>query len=151
MKLAAMLMLVLLSMSVVAGERTPWLDKVPESLGSWQKWENVPNSNFFEIPVSRLDTVMSWLAKKPYMQLEKEDASYWGHPEFKCRDATKPYLLRAAYVNGGTGDFSLDWADNSLIVSHVSLGPGGNSSKSGLYACLSKKPEKVYSSLSGAM
>lgn len=60
--------------------------------------------------------------------------------EFKCSVGATLYLVRAAYLNGGTGNFELFWARSALVVSHASLGSATNLNKSALIACLSKQP-----------
>jgi hypothetical protein len=152
MKLWISVVLAFLPLSAMAGSPSVWLEKTPQSLyDKRQQWQKIPDDSFFEIPVSKLSTVEAWLADKQYFPFESEDAGFWGHPGFKCPEATKPYLIRAADVNGGTGVFSLDWVDDVLIVGHMSLGPNGIPSRTGLYACLSNAPTKIYSSIGGAL
>ena len=128
---------------------TAWLEPVPPSAGPSGAWAALPAEAFFEVPVSRLATVEAWLADTPF--LVQDNAKYFGRPDFSCSPPSKIYLVRAAYMNGGTGRFGLSWFKSTLIVSHASLGPGGKPMKSGLVACLDKAPTAVYSALSGAL
>lgn len=97
----------------------PWLDPVPSSLGPPREWKAIPSDSFFEVPASKLATAEFWLANITI--LVQKNAVYFGRPEFQCSASSTLYLVRAAYLNGGTGDFKLFWADSALVVSHVSL------------------------------
>jgi hypothetical protein len=151
MKHLANLLLMFLSFSATAASPQAWLDQVPSSAGTWRDWTEIPSSTFFEVPASRLSAAEVWLADAAFLAQEQSGVTYFGRPDFACPASTKPYLLRAAYVNGGTGSFGLHWAGSMLVVSHASLGPGGAPRRSALVACLSQAPSAVFSSLSGAL
>jgi len=78
----------------------------------------------------------------------QENAAYFGRADFRCTPGSALYLIRASYLNGGTGDFQLEWASGALVASHGSLGSAKNVSKSALIACLSKQPTAIFSSAS---
>jgi hypothetical protein len=145
------ILLLLFSLSAFAAPPKAWLEPVPSSAGTGHAWKEIAATSFFEVPVSKLDTAEVWLADTLFLVQAQSDVAYFGRPDFVCPAATKPYLVRATYINGGTGSFSLHWAGSALIVSHASLGPGGTPSRSALVACLSQAPSVVFSSLSGAL
>ena len=133
----------------IASQSGAWLEPYPSSLGPPGGWISIPRDSFFEVPASKLATVEFWLADKS--SLAQENASYFGRADFKCSPGSALYLIRASYFNGGTGDFQIQWAGTTLVVSHGSLGTATNMSKSALVACLSKKPTAIYSSVSAAL
>ncbi len=144
----------LLLFPLTAGASLPkdWLIQPPASAGSWRDWSAIPTDSFFEVAASRLATAEAWLADKPLLALEQRSLEYFGHPSFKCSGSDKPYLIRAQYVNGGTGKFNLLWTqDGDLVISHASLGPGGPPTKSAIIACLARDPKAVFSLISGAL
>ncbi len=148
--LASLLLAVPLAASAAPGEN--WLAQVPASAGNWRDWDTLAESSFFEVPASRLPAVEAWLSDVPYLLQEPSNLGYLGRPDFKCSGDKRLYLVRALYVNGGTGRFDLAWTKGSaLVVSHASLGPGGPASKSAIVACLPGKPTAVFSSISGAL
>ena len=151
MRHLANLLLVFLACPAVAVASTAWLEQAPSSAGTWRDWTEVASGSFFEVPASKLGTAEVWLADATFLAKEQSGVTYFGRPDFACPAQTKPYLLRAAYINGGTGSFGLHWAGSVLIVSHASLGPGGAPSRSALVACLSQAPTAVFSSLSSAL
>jgi hypothetical protein len=131
----------------IASQPEPWLETVPSSLG--REWIAIPHADFFEVPASKLPTAEYWLADR--MLLVQENASYFGRADFKCAAGSALYLIRASYLNGGTGDFQVRWAGAALVVSHDSLGSATNTSKSALVACLSKRPTAIFSSIGSAL
>ncbi|NJC50014.1 UNVERIFIED_ORG: hypothetical protein GGR78_003308 [Xanthomonas campestris] len=151
MRYLATLLLIFLSSSAAAAVPQAWLERVPDSAGSWRNWTAIPESVFFEVPGPMLPNAEALLADAAFLAQEQSDMASFGRPDFACPAATRPFLLRAAYINHGTGRFGLDWAGSMLIVSHASLGPGGPPGRSALVACLSQAPSAVFSSLSGAI
>jgi hypothetical protein len=133
----------------IASQPSPWLETVPSSLGPSREWIAIPRADSFEVPASKLPTAEYWLADK--MLLVQENASYFGRADFKCAAGSALYLIRASYLNGGTGDFQVRWAGAALVVSHDSLGSATNTSKSALVACLSKRPTAIFSSVGSAL
>lgn len=127
-----------------------WLEPAPASIGSSQDW--TPIEVFFEVPASKLAAAEAWLAHIPYLAQDQRGLAYFGRPGFSCPATAKPYLVRAAFINGGTGQYSLFWTHNAdLVVLHGSLGPGGPANKSALIACLPSSPKAVYSVITGAL
>jgi hypothetical protein len=145
------ILLLLLSFSTFAAPPKVWLEPVPSSVSNGHDWTEIAANLFFEVPASKLGTAEAWLVDTSFLVQAQNDLAYFGRPDFTCPAATKPYLVRAAYINGGTGSFSLQWGGSVLIVSHTSLGTGGTPSRSALVACLSQAPSIVFSSLSGAL
>lgn len=128
---------------------TDWLEPVPSALGYAYKWTRAADDSFFEIPASGLDTAEYWL--RDVTLLPQDSGDEFGRPDFVCQFPSKLYLLRASYINGGTGSFILYWSGPALIIAHGSLGHGGPASKSALVACLDKEPTAVYGSVSSAL
>ena len=151
MRHIAAITLSLLASSAIAASSDSWLEPVPASLGSWQQWEELPKDSFFEVPASKLLTAEAWLDDTPYLAQEQSSVSYFGHPKFECPAPSKSYLIRASYINGGTGEFQLFLAGSAIVVSHGALGPYTPPSKTALVACLSKEPTAVFSSISTAL
>lgn len=151
MKYLANFLLVFLTLPALAAPSGAWLNQVPSSLGTWRDWTEIPAGYFFEVPASKLGAAEFELADVAFLPQEKSGVSYFDRADFECPASTKPYLVRAAYINGGTGNFSLYWAGSALVVSHASLGPGGTPNRSALVACLLQAPTTVFSALSGAL
>jgi hypothetical protein len=132
-----------------ASQPVPWLEAAPSSIGPAREWIAIPRADFFEVPASKLATAEYWLADK--MLLVQENAAYFGRADFKCAAGSALYLIRASYLNGGTGDFQVRWAGAALVVSHDSLGSATNINKSALVACLSRRPTAIFSSIGSAL
>jgi hypothetical protein len=140
--------LMLLPLTALAASSTAWLDQVPTSVGARQGWQEIPNENLFEVPASKLSTAEARLSRASFLAQEQGVAAYFGNRSFRCVAPAKVFLVRAAYIHGGTGSFTVYWAQSALVVSHDSLGSDSPPAKSALVACLSKAPTAVFSSLS---
>lgn len=152
LRLMRIFLAVSLLVSVAAFGAPPkgWLEAAPASIGTWQDW--TPIKVFFEVPTSKLAAAETWLAHTHYLVQDQRGLAYFGRRGFSCPPAAKPYLVRAAFTNGGTGQYSLFWTHNAeLVVSHGSLGPGDPTRKSALIACLPNTPKAVYSVITGAL
>jgi hypothetical protein len=153
MKNIAVAFFLLLPISVAAAQTGAWLEAAPSSMGGFGKWVKISDRAFFEVPASKLDAAETSLSNVTFLAQSSGDPAYFGRPDFQCTAPSKPYLVRALYINGGTGSFSLYWADSSLVVAQGSLGSpdAPTPNKSVLVACLSKEPKAVYSVLSSAL
>lgn len=151
MRTVAALLILLATLPAFAGASSKWLVPAPASAGSPREWQEIPGSSFFEISASRLAAAEAWLANTAAIVQEPSVFAYFGRADFKCTESTSPYLIRASYVNGGSGKFGLHWASSALVVSHASLGHTSRPFRSALVACLPKLPAAVFSYISGAL
>ena len=121
-----------------------WLRSPPPSLGVWSHWTPLPRDSFFEVPVSRLSAAEAYLANATFRPEGPSGITYFGRSDFACAGSAKPYLIRAIYMQGGTGAFQLYWKDGTLVVSHGGLGMTVAIRRSALVACLPHAPEVVF-------
>jgi hypothetical protein len=149
MKCLIVLAGLMLSLAASAADPPVWLSPVPPNLSVPAK--QIPDTDFFEVPVSKFDTAAYWLQNKAFVSQDAHAAAYFGHAGFACPGSGKPYLVRALYENGGTGAFELAWVGDALVVQHESLGREGTILKSALFVCLFKEPTQIYSAIGGAM
>jgi hypothetical protein len=119
-----------------------WLQP-PTDLGTWNSWEEIPESDYFEVPASRLEAAQHDLSNSQFLPQEPSDVTHYGGRGFKCEVPARAYLIRALYV-GGDGRYTLYWAKSSLIVAHDSLGYRRPLRESALVACLTRVPTAVY-------
>ena len=143
-------LLLLIPLAVSATE-AKWLEPVPSESSNWRAWKAIPIDGFFEVPASRLGAAESYLRDQPAVAQEPGAPAYFGRPSFACPAPSKIYLVRALYMQGGTGVFSLAWAGSALVVSHAGLGSAITPKRSALVACLSTEPSAVYSAMSTAL
>lgn len=126
-----------------------WLEPVPEGVLSYEI--EFPKAKIFEVPASKLGTAEYWLKDALYLPGNSGTVKYFGQPDFECPALNKAYLLRANYLNGGTGHFDVSIKDRIVIVGHFSLGGGTIMHQSALVACLPVEPTHVFSDVSSAL
>lgn len=124
-----------------------WLEP-PTNLGSWSDWEEIPESHYFEVTASKLGAAQHRLTDAQFVPQEINAVKYFGGRSFRCENPAKAYLVRAIYMNGGTGRFTLYSAKSSLIVTHQSLGHARPLHQTALVACLTQAPTAVYGQVS---
>ena len=151
MKIGIVLTLLFASFHAFGANSSNWLPPPPASIASSNHWQKIPDTAFFEVPVSRFSAAESRLGDAPFLLQADRDVAYFGRPDYKCPESSQPYLLRAEYVNGANGRFAVYWAGSTVIVFHGSLGREYIPLRSALIACLSNPPTAVYSSIAGAI
>jgi hypothetical protein len=109
-----------------------------------------PDSDFFEVSASRLDTAKVWLRDEPALLLSQREIEFFGQKNFHCSTEKRPYLIVANYRNGGTGSFGFERSDSTILVHHSSLGPASAPLQTALIVCLDFQPTQVISHISGA-
>jgi hypothetical protein len=147
MRLSPLLLLVPLAVSATEAK---WLQPMPSESSNWHAWKSISADDFFEVPASRLGAAESYLRDRPAVAQDLSSLAYFGRPSFACPAQGKIFLVRALYIQGGTGVFSLSWAGSALVVSHAGLGSAVTPQHSALVACLSSEPSTVYAAVSAA-
>jgi len=134
-----------------ATEPDDWSHPIPDSA----RWENpaekIPEAAFFEVVASKQRAAEHRLIDREARALSDNEVAYFGGRDFRCMEHRSPYLIRARYENGGTGNFTIERFGQHLLVSHGSLGEPSGVKRSALVVCLDFRPAHVYTQLSGAM
>jgi hypothetical protein len=151
MKLFVMLVLTSFVGQASAGQMESWLHAPTANINTAKVVAQVPGAQVFEVPASVLTMALERLTDRPIMPLQGYEVDSFSRGHFSCPAATKPYLVRAVYENGGTGGYELQQVDSSLWVSHASLGSATGMHRSALLVCIGFQPSQVFVTSSGAM
>ena len=133
-----------------AVEQDSWYQPLPRSLAAVEQ-QPISDSSFFEVAASMESTAEYLLAKESSIAQTPDNFAYFGQHNFHCPAATKPYLVRAVFTNGGTGKFYVGRVQQFLVVAHMSLGRASTLQRSALIVCLDFSPVAVYQVVGGAM
>jgi hypothetical protein len=150
MKRLTCILAILACVSSCSETESAWLRPPPQALGGVTDWIVVDETAFFEVPVSKLEAAEHALADVSVIPRD-QGQGYFGRSAFVCEPPRRVYLVRAQYMNGGTGGFTLYWASSRLVVSHFSLGGASPVKKSALVACLAQKPLEVFGGVGAAL
>src|SRR5262249_43929072 len=120
-----------------------WLNSPPDISTLEQGAKELPETDFFEVRVTRLMAAVDILKEKPAVALSEELARYYAGPLYKVEQGKKPYLVRALFANY-TGKHTLFYRDGNLLVRHDSLGHHFEPQFSPLIVNLSNEPKKVF-------
>ena len=150
MKRLTCILAILACVSSCSETESAWLRPPPLSLGGVKDWTMVDETAFFEVPVSKLEAAEHALADVSVIPRD-QGQGYFGRSDFVCEPPRRVYLVRALYMNGGTGGFTLYWAGSKLVISHSSMGGASPEKKSALVACLVQKPLEVFGAVGGVL
>jgi hypothetical protein len=133
-----------------------FINKIPIAYAENGKdWVNLPNSkdthsteinstNIYQVvPTKEGDAIFTLKDLSIEKITEKEAKWYTGH-YYVCEKGKQPYLVRAVYGRGGTGDYSVQKTGNNLLIIHSSLGKSSVLTKSALILNLDFEPKEVY-------
>jgi hypothetical protein len=105
----------------------------------------LPEELFFEVPVSKASAaILGRLSQNTFNRLDEGTLSYFVGIRFRCSPNYVPYLVRAPFGHGGTGQFTVYLSGNDVIVDHESLGKTSAVSQSALVVCLASEPGRVF-------
>jgi hypothetical protein len=100
---------------------------------------------FHEVTNSMQSKAQNLLKQKSIVPLSLAQAKTFTSGQFKQVKAKRPYLVRAVYLNKGTGAYSVFLRGKKLVVSHGSLGRSDVPMKrQALIVYLSALPTEVF-------
>lgn len=127
-----------------------WLHPAPPTCRS-SSLKELPASDFFEVAASKEYVAeVRDLERRRFVPLTQETAHYFTGDYYRCPSGKRPFLVRAVFAHGGTGNYTLHRCGNALLVSHASLGTTTIYRRSALVVNLSFTPTDVYTAVSVA-
>jgi hypothetical protein len=80
-------------------------------------WEILPREEVWEVGASKLDTqLIRHLPGSGFQALSKNNAGFLAGRHYSCPANLHPYLIRAVYRKGGTGQFRAERKGNKLAI-----------------------------------
>lgn len=146
MKPAIVALLSLLPIAAVAATANSWYTGFPKALESSPLKRELPNTHFFEIPLSQFASAEQLLLAQPFMRIQN---GYFGSFP-TCPASTVPYLVRAVFERTNTV-FFVYLVGTKVLVLAGALGPPEPQHRSALVVCLSVQPTAVYTAAGGAL
>src|SRR5262249_42653462 len=87
-------------------EQRPSPDKFP----AISSLPTVPSASIYEVAPTKIDTASVWhLDKSSVAEIPCNQATFLTSGHFSCEAEKKPYLVRAVFVHGGTGRFTIHY------------------------------------------
>lgn len=138
----------LLSGAAFAGvdEAERWITRPPADRVSYERRGTaLDKGSVFEVVVSKFDSVHTlFLYAEPFVAITEEQAKIYVGEAYRCPKGKRPYLVRALFISGGTGGFTVYQWDKNIWVFHGCLGGGGGLNKSAVVVNLEFNLAKVY-------
>ena len=148
----ALCSLIAAGLTFTAAAEDSWVRNPPPRTATDPSWDALPESYYYQVAVSKWQMAESRLTDGPIVPLHWNAETAFGQRQFACPNGTLPFLVRAVYDNGGTGNFAVLTREKQLLIVHGSLGPPTAQHRSALVVCLNVEPESVFvASPSGAI
>lgn len=121
-----------------------WYRPVDSSFAGTE-WQPIPDEQVWEVRDSLQARMQERLAEHPVVPLSRQEAAAAVEGYKAGGDSLQPYLVRALYLNYGTGGFSLYRSGTSLAAVHSSLGKSAVPMKRrALVILLPVPPQELY-------
>lgn len=122
-----------------------------EKLMAFEKQIPLKTEDCYEVVVSQMDVALfEGLHAKRIVAMTPESAARLAGTNYRCAKGKKPFLVRAVYFNAGTGGFQFYRLEDTLWVTHESLGERGQVHKSAMVVNLDFIPKEAYATASTA-
>lgn len=142
------LLLVIAPLPLMAQSGDPWLDRGPRACLRNLQLPRIPSADLYEVPVSTFRVAADQLDATTFVPLSEARANVYLLNRYEASPAKRPYLVRALYGHGATGEFLLYWCGNKLVVTHHSLGKSWHRGETALVVRLERPPSEVIGSMS---
>jgi hypothetical protein len=146
MKPIRLAVLIFLPVAVAAATTDSWYTGFPKALESFPLKRELPNTHYFEIPLSQFASAEQLLLLQPYVRIQN---GYFGSFP-ACPAGTIPYLVRAVFERTNTV-FFVYLVGTKILVLAGALGPPEPQHRSALVVCLTVQPSAVYTATGGAL
>lgn len=124
-------------------EPDPWY-RVPED-ASYRQWPELRGGRLHEVAESKLDEAVAQLEEVSIVELTEQEAEGLLGKPLPGSPGTTPYLVRAVFLNKGTGRFLIYMSGDQIAVFHGSLGGGERAmGRQPLVLQLEELPAEVY-------
>jgi hypothetical protein len=134
------------SLESASAEGLSW-QQVPDvdAISRLSTLPRVPSESIYEVVPTKIFTALAWhLEKEGLSEISCLDASFLVGGHFNCEPGKKPFLVRAVYGQGGTGNFIVSYEKTVLFVFHGSLGDPVPAVNIPLVINLTFTPTKVF-------
>jgi hypothetical protein len=146
MKPVLLALFLFLPAAVAAATADSWYTGFPKALESSPLKRELPNTHYFEIPLSQFASAEQLLLSQSYVQIQN---GYFGSFPV-CPASTVPYLVRAVFERTNTVFFVYQVGTKVLVLAGA-LGPPEPQHRSALVVCLTVQPSAVYTATGGAL
>lgn len=141
-----LLVLIFLPVAVAAATVDSWYTGFPKALESSPLKHELPNTHYFEIPLSQFASAKQLLLSQSYVRIQ--DGYFGSFPV--CPASTVPYLVRAVFERTNT-TFFVYLVGAKVMVLADAPGPPEPQHRSALVVCLTVQPSTVYTAAGGPL
>lgn len=114
------------------------------------KWTTLDEGSFAQVPEENEAQVLGRLEQASFISVGKNEAEKLTGGKLKA-DEGMFFVLRGVSVNEGTGRFSVEYRESTVVVRHDSLGHPGIANRRAIVAVLPIEPKRAFAATAGAL
>lgn len=132
------------SVAVAAENGQDWLN-TPDIEGIYNDdYPELNPTDIYEVVPTKESTAIYRLENTNLQKITEEMARWYTGHYYQCEKGKHPYLVRAVYGHGGTGEYIIKRIGEALLITHGSLGNRSVYNKSALIVNLDFELKELY-------
>ena len=147
-EIIVILLVMFASVAFAAENGKDWLNPTDVKDIYSEKYPEINPTDIYEVVPTKEGTAIYRLRDRNLQKITEELAEWYTGHYYQCEKGKHPYLVRAVYGHGGTGEYRLKRIGEALLIIHSSLGKRIVYNKSALIVNLDFQPRELYIELS---
>lgn len=139
-----LLLVMIYSVAFAAENGKDWLNSPAIKDIYSEKYPEINPKDIYQVVPTKKSTAIYRLQNKDLQKITEKMAKWYTGHYYQCEKGKQPYLVRAVYGHGGTGEYTLKRIGGALLVMHGSLGKRNVYNKSALIVNLDFEPEELF-------
>jgi hypothetical protein len=145
MKAMIVLLFVIFASVVYAAENgKDWINPADVKDIYSEKYPEINPTDVYEVVPTKEGIAIYRLRDRNFLKITEELAEWYTGHYYQCENGKQPYLVRAVYGHGGTGEYVLKRIGEALLIIHGSLGKRDVYNESALVVNLDFEPKELY-------
>jgi len=109
-----------------------------------EDYPEINPTDIYQVVPTKESTAIHRLQNTIFQKITEELAEWYTGHYYQCERGKQPYLVRAVYGHGGTGEYRLKRIGEALLITHGSLGKRNVYNKSALIVNLDFEPKELF-------
>ena len=132
------------SVTFAAENGKDWLHPTDVKYIFSEKYPEINPTDIYEVVPTKEGTGIYRLRNRNLQKITEELAEWYTGHYYQCENGKQPYIVRAVFGHGGTGEYRLKRIGDALLIMHSSLGKRNAYYKSALIVNLEFEPKELY-------
>jgi hypothetical protein len=139
-----LLLIMFASMAFAAGNGKDWLNSPDIEDMYSENYPEIYPTDIYQVVPTKESTAIHRLEDTNFQKITEDMAEWYTGHYYQCEKGKQPYLVRAVYGHGGTGEYRLKRIGEALLIMHGSLGKRNVYNKSALIVNSDFEPKELF-------